>query len=105
MELEKDKWYKFDPYNKDWSTTWWMKSVGEREKFPGGNFIASHYISKSHATSAEELHGSGQFGDYSGYQNYIEATPRETAWLEDIVAIKKYYPLPKEEINNNYEIF
>lgn len=99
MKLEKDKWYKFDPYNDDWSTTWWMKSTGE------GNPPSSNWTSSKHIDNSNRIHAGGQFGDYESYQNYVEATPEETAWLENIFITNKYYPLPVQEINNEYSIF
>lgn len=101
MKLEKDKWYKFDPYHNDWSSTWWMKSTGEGT--PVNNFKASKYIDNS----CQLFKHDGQFGNYdrSGCQNYVEATFQEEAWLEDIFILNKYYSPPKSEIINDYNIF
>lgn len=102
MILEKDKWYKFDPYNNDWSTTWYMKAKGV-------SFLASKYIDAFNDKRTPTLRGTGTFTDYSSrICRYTEVTRKELLWLKEIEKRDRYFPFSEmkfEEVINDYNLF
>lgn len=106
MTLEKDKWYKFDPYNNDWSTTWYMKSDNAYA------YKASAYISKSNKDSPFILNGQGYFSNYGidgkNCRAYVEVTGKELLWLKEIEKRNVYFPFSEmkfDEVINDYNLF
>lgn len=104
MKLEKDKWYKFDPYHNDWSTTWYMKATGD-------HYIASKYVEISSRDSNQRIRNcKGHFGEYKEkyQQNHVECSPKEVKWLEEMFRRDAFFPYSEfkcDEVINDYNIF
>ena len=109
-ELKKDTWYKFDPYNDDWRSTWWIKADRDQTD-KEMNKSNGHVAIESTGKNPRYIMSSGSFGVGTYFHNecpYTEATPQETLWLETIATRGKYFPIEEmkfDQVINNYEIY
>ncbi len=97
--MEKGKWYKFDPYNKEGLQIWYMEYSDTKRNY----VTSSHYIDHhcKYLNTSGTFHATQPFG-------YLEVSHKEKLWLEECVRLGKIVPIESiqtDEIINNYSIF